>query len=335
MPVHKGDNQWRMTIDYRAVNAKTVPKNGLMPYLPTRTSKVNGKSIFMKGDFIKGFWQLPLHENSQEILSFQTDEGVYTPTRVPQGTVDSALHFQGIMNCVFAPLLYEKVLLWIDDLLMFVDTLDDYFTTLRAIFDILDAHNLKLHAKKTQLFLREVKWCGKVYNGDGVAHDPERRAGVTSLRPPSNVGELQQFICAVNWMRESLPDYARVVAPLQECLQRNLAGTRRTKRVANRISLELTAEELACFESVKQLLRTDVVMAHDDDASTVCLFTDASDYGRSVVITITKVPDWDADVISPADQLHQPMLFLSGSFKGAELNWTERSVPDHCGDGAC
>jgi hypothetical protein len=54
---------------------------------------VRGAHGFGKFDFFKGFRQLPLQEDSRELFSFVTEDGMFTPTRVPQDTADSALHF--------------------------------------------------------------------------------------------------------------------------------------------------------------------------------------------------------------------------------------------------
>ncbi|KAG2779695.1 hypothetical protein PC129_g17799 [Phytophthora cactorum] len=34
------------------------------------------------------------------MFSFETEDGVFTPTRVPKGASDSAVHFQEQMNAV-------------------------------------------------------------------------------------------------------------------------------------------------------------------------------------------------------------------------------------------
>lgn len=80
-------DEFRLTIDYRAVNQATVPIAGTMPDVAAVMSNVNGAVAMANFDMKNGFWQLPLSEESQEVLSFMTDEGVYTPTRVPQGAM--------------------------------------------------------------------------------------------------------------------------------------------------------------------------------------------------------------------------------------------------------
>ncbi|KAG3072173.1 hypothetical protein PI125_g22570 [Phytophthora idaei] len=94
LPVAKqGTGEFRITIDYRPVNRLTVPLAGASPNLAVATESVRGSYGYGAFDFHKGFWQMPLHPSSREMFSFVTEDGVFTPTRVPQGASDLAVHF--------------------------------------------------------------------------------------------------------------------------------------------------------------------------------------------------------------------------------------------------
>ncbi|KAG3007862.1 hypothetical protein PC128_g20947 [Phytophthora cactorum] len=147
------------------------------------------------------------------------------------------------MEECFASLLYEHLLIWIDDLLLYADDMDVYLEKLAEFFSLLNQFGLKLSAKKCSLYQTEVKWCGKLINSQDVCHDPERIDTLRGMPYPKTAAELQPFVCAINWMRESIVDYARQVAPLQKRLDQALASTKRTKRAAAGIELELTEEE--------------------------------------------------------------------------------------------
>ncbi|KAE9332811.1 hypothetical protein PR003_g14334 [Phytophthora rubi] len=168
----------------------------------------------------------------QEFLSYMTDEKIFTPRRVPQCCSDAAIFFQKTMETCFASLLYEHLLIWIDDVLLYVDDIDTYLDKLAEFFSLLNHFGLKLSAKKCSLYQSEVKWCGRLINHMGVRHDPERIDTLRAMPYPKTAGELQQFVCAINWMRESIVAFARQVAPLQKCLDAALASTRRTRRAA-------------------------------------------------------------------------------------------------------
>lgn len=53
----------------------------------------------------------------------------------------------------------------------------------------------------------------KLYSGSGTGQDLERVQGLTNLRSPQATGELQQFLCAVYWMRSSLPHLVEASEP--------------------------------------------------------------------------------------------------------------------------
>ena len=321
VPVRKpGGKEYRQTNDYRPVNAMTETIAGVMPNLPVALEHAAGKECFGLFDFMKGFWQLPLATESQEILSYMTDKAIYTPTRVPQGCSDAALHFQKTMEHCFAELLYESLLVWIDDLLLlYACDVPTYLDKMDALFRMVDYHGLKLSVAKSSLYQTKVKWCGKVIDAKGVSHDPKRIEALRQIPYPATAAELQQFLCATNWMRDSLIDYARVVRPLQERLDQALASGKRTKRVAAGIKIELTAEEKATFDQTKNLLADSATLTFPASEATVCLLTDASEYGWAAIVT--QVQQWRPNV-PVKDQSHELLICIGGTFTKAQLNWS-------------
>ncbi|KAE9057466.1 hypothetical protein PF005_g31233 [Phytophthora fragariae] len=131
---------------------------------------------------------------------------------------------------------------------------------------------------------------------------------------PRTAGQLQQFICATNWMRDSLIDYARVVQPLQQCLDVALNGKRKTKRVASGIAVDLNEEEVYSFNQVKMLLQQSAQLAYPRDSATFCLFVDASDVGWASIFT--QVAVWKPGV-AVTDQAHDLLICKGGTFHGA------------------
>ncbi|KAH9095716.1 hypothetical protein LEN26_017772 [Aphanomyces euteiches] len=159
--------------------------------------------------------------------------------------------------------------------------------------------------QRRSLYTKQVKWCGRYLSESGVKQDPERIQALCAIPVPTNAGELQQFICATNWLRESITEYAQTVHPLQQCLTRALDGKSKKKRIASGIQISLTADEVKAFEAVKTKLRSAIELVHPRDDATMCLFTDASDTGWSVIVN-----------------QHQMLVCQSGMFTGAQLNWS-------------
>ncbi|KAJ8576072.1 hypothetical protein ON010_g3148 [Phytophthora cinnamomi] len=111
---------------------------------------------------------------------------------------------------------------------------------------------------------------------------------------PQTAADLQQLLCAINWMRASIPDYAKLSGVLYELLDvaANVAKSRK-KNILARVKLsdvgwDRTHEEAVAV--VKRALLKMVPLAHPKDDALVCLFTDASaEYWGSVVTQSPRV----------------------------------------------
>ena len=248
--------------------------------LEEQASAFAGAALFMTVDLNQGYWQMPLAANSQELLTFVTQKGLNTPTRMPQGVTNATSYFQGTLERTLGDLVRRACLVYVDDVIIWgrnVWELMDHFSwVVKKLMEV----GLFVAAHKVTLYAREVKWCGKLYSGTGVRHDPERIRGLVEMRRPETVGELMQFLQAANWTRLSLPDMAEVVSPLRALLERELKGTTRTKRVASRkvISEEDWSEEIqAAWQSSRELLEDAVQLNFRKQDFRVLMFPYASD----------------------------------------------------------
>ncbi|KAK1947592.1 Retrovirus-related Pol polyprotein from transposon opus [Phytophthora citrophthora] len=267
LPVRKSGGEYRQTADYKSVNADIVAIVGVMPDLHVDLEEVKGAKFFGPFDFIKGYWQLALAEECQKWLSYMTHRKVYTPRRVPQ-----ADNSEMSRRTVAPPLA------------------GTYLSKLERLFELLDFFGFKISPKKSSLFEQEV-WCSP---------RPERIRALQTLPYPKNAGELQQFLCATNWMRDSLVDYAQKARPLQEALDLALAkASRRTKRVAAGIAIEFSDTERSAYDQMKEMLASSATLAFPKDGATIL----GSRHGSSGTDTRT-------------------LICLSGSFTGSQRNWS-------------
>lgn len=118
---------------------------------------------------------------------------------------------------------------------------------------------------------------------------------------------------------------AEVVSPLLELLEKSLRGvTRGTKRAASSKAISKARREDKCEHAWKQskiLLQECVTLAQPRKQCSIMVSTYASDPHWGGMIT--QVPDDDLFVHhgDPAKMCHEPLAFLSGSFRGSQLRW--------------
>jgi hypothetical protein len=302
--VRKPTGGLRLCVDLRGVNDATVPSVWPMPNLECVLQSLEGTTCYATLDLWKGYWQFPLAEEKQECFSFMTHEGIFTPTRIIQGSKNAVNSFQAGMQETLGDLLY------------LLDRLD-------GIFNKFQERNIRCSVTKCHLFLTKAKWCGRIISAAGIEHDPARLKTLGEMPTPTNAAELQQFLCAMNWLRNALPDFNRVTEPLQNILEQALQQTSARKQAeAKKIPLKKcgwTSFHDQAFDRCRHLLLHAVRLAHPDPAKMFCLFTDASDHSWGAVLTQVPLEDLNLPV---ADQDHTPLQFLGGKFTKNKLNWS-------------
>lgn len=312
----------RMTVDTRAVNDQTEPMPWPMPVLEVVVGELEGYGFFFLLDWFRGYWQLPRHEDSQELYYFVTHRGVYTPRRVPMGVTDAVAYCQWVGEEIFGDLLGKGILAWLDHILGYAKTEDDLLVLLDKVLGRCEHFGLKLHAKKCRFFTKEAKWCGKLFSAVGVRHCPERVQGLVDMQAPMTAGDLQQFLCAVNWMRQGIPEYNRLTARLSAVLERAMAaaGSRKKAKLSKLLLADVgwCDEDVAALTSVRQALLKMVPLAHPRAKAEVCIYTDAShDYWGAVATQLEP----EVLQLPLAEQNHRPLAFLSGRCVGAASRW--------------
>jgi len=213
----------------------------------------------------------------------------------------------------------HSALVWVDDVILFAPTVAEFVQVLGKFFALVAEARLKLNMANSKLFTVEVLWCGRLISGSGIRHDPTRVSALSTLPLPATVADLQYFICATNWLQDSLPDYSRMIAPLQAKLAAEKKRIGGRNRNALAVATTWTEADQAAYQAMLSLVRNSALMASPDPNAELLVFTDASLSGYSIIVT--QVVHWDP-TLPVAKQHHERIICKGGTFKHNELNWT-------------
>ena len=312
----------RFTVVLQPVNVFTVRHHFPMPNLEHELSGLAGAVYFANFYMSHGYWQLLLALLSQECQSFITPDGIFTPTNVLHGTTNAVSHLQSSLTGIILNDLMDSILISLDDILLHAPTVEKLLQSVRSFFALCAKYNIKLHPAKCILFTKEVRWCGRLISAKGIRYDPRGLDGLLSMEPPTTGAHLQQFVCARQWVKQAIPNYTELVAPLQDFMERVYGlSDKRTKCAVSRVRLAshgLGQTEFYAFEACKKSFASQVTLAHRDPTQRLCVYTDASDLAWAGILT--QVPM--LDVAKPHKQQgHAPLAFLSGRFDKTQLCW--------------
>ena len=132
---------------------------------------------FTRLDLESSYWQTAIYENEKQKTAFTTQSGHFEFNVMPFGMKKHRQYSVGEYSNVLAVLIGPSVLVYLDDIIIFSETLDKHLDKLKKVFNILREYNLKLKLILICNFLghesnqikSQIKFLGHEISNEGVS----------------------------------------------------------------------------------------------------------------------------------------------------------------------
>ena len=143
--VKKRDGTLRFCVDYRALNSVTKPDVFPLPRIYDLLDQLGKSKYFTTLDLKSGYWQIKVQTDSQEKTAFITHEGLFEFRVMAFGVKNAPAVFQRLMQSESG---IGFVSVYLDDVIVFSESLIDHINHLEAVFNRLRKAGLMLNPKK-------------------------------------------------------------------------------------------------------------------------------------------------------------------------------------------
>ena len=270
--VTKGNGKKRMCIDYRKVNEHIKQDIYPLPRLDALVEEVAGHKYYITLDMKDAYYQVTLENEARDITTFSDGIGLYRFTRLPFGLSVSPAIFTRVMQRVLEPLTkLGWVRNYLDDVIIFADSLAELWERLRLVFDRFLEKGIKLNVSKCEFAKEQIKFLGHLVSHKGMKPDPSNVQKIKDMEPPKNPKQVRRFIGMTGFYRKFIDAYAKIAAPL----------TNLTKKG---IIFHWSEECQSAFEELKTRLLTEPVLTKFCGEMLHELHTDASKYHIGAVM---------------------------------------------------
>src|SRR6266540_6190431 len=213
--VSKKDGSIRFCVDYKKTNAITIVDAHPLPVVNDTVDKIGEKKFYTSIDLVSGYWQVELDENSQDITAFITLWGFYQFNVMLFGLTNAPATFQRLMNYVLHDYLNDFIVVYLDDILVCLDTFDEHINYLRKVFIKLREANLMIKLKKCKFGQRKIKFLGHTIGTDGLRTDPENIEKIINYPVPTDITGIRKFIELCNYYRKFIKNLSKLSKPLR------------------------------------------------------------------------------------------------------------------------
>ncbi|GFW58483.1 retrovirus-related Pol polyprotein from transposon 17.6 [Trichonephila clavipes] len=184
--VNKKDGSLRLCVDFRALNSESVSDDFPMEDAVELIHSIGRANIITTLDLLKGYWAIPMAEDSKNLTSFKTHRQQY--------------RFKTIFTCLHRRhrnLLQKKN--WEEHLLH----LDTILTKLSEL-------NFTVNLIKCAFGKAQIKYLGHIIGSGKHEPDPEKTAVINNLPVPKTKKELRSVLGLCNYYLEAPSLYSPV-----------------------------------------------------------------------------------------------------------------------------
>lgn len=199
--VQKKDLTWQLCIDYRRLNAMTIPRKFPVPVIDEMIDDLTGARWFSKLD-LRAYHQIRLALGEEHKTAFYTHSGHYEYKVMSFGLSGAPITFQAAMNATLQSVLRKCALVFFDDILVYSKSLQQHLSDLALVLSLLRQDKWQVKLSKCSFAQQSLAYLGHIISGEGVATDPSKVQEVVEWKIPSNVKELRGFLGLAGYYRK-------------------------------------------------------------------------------------------------------------------------------------
>lgn len=220
--VRKKTNDFRLCIDYRALNKKTVKENYPLPLIDDQLDVLAGNKFCTTLDLASGYYQIPIRESDKHKTAFVTPDGHYEFNRMPFGLANAPATFQRIMNQILGSARHKEALAYLDDVIIPSKDIKEGMVRLESILKLFSNAGLTLNLSKCSFFGHTVDYLGFEVSAEGIRPGTRKIQAVENFPVPQNQHNIRQFLGLASFFRRFVPGFSIISKPLTALLKKDV-----------------------------------------------------------------------------------------------------------------
>ena len=220
--VPKKDGMWRMCVDFRDINNITIKYCHPISWLDDMFDELHGSYIFSKIDLKSGYHQIRMKEGDEWKIVFKTKYGLYEWLVIPSGLTNAPSTFMRLMIQVLHAFIGKFVVVYFDDILIYIKNLDDHLINLKYVLDVLRKERLFANLKKCTFCIDKLVFVGFVVSAQGVQVDENKVCAIQEWPSPTSVSKIRSFHGRASFYLRFVKDFSSRVAPITEVIKKNV-----------------------------------------------------------------------------------------------------------------
>jgi hypothetical protein len=123
------------------------------------------------------------------------------------------------MNLIFHDFLRIILEVYIDDVIVKLDSMDSHLSDLRLALERMCRYGLKINPLKCVFGLSADKFLGFIIHEHGIEIDLTKIESINKVKPPQCKNDIQKFIGKLNYLRQFISNLSEKISTFAPILQ--------------------------------------------------------------------------------------------------------------------
>ena len=297
--VAKKNGKLRTVVDCRQRNDNTVKDVTPLPDQDLIRMDVARAKYRTKIDLSDAYEQVRIVLEDIQKTGFSTPYGTFLSYVMQQGDCNAPATFQRLMTTIFRDYIGRFVHVYLDDIFVYSDSIQDHQKHLKLVFNTLREQKLYLSKSKCDIYSKRMDCLGHIIDDKGLHADADKMRRIREWPTPRSYHEVQRFLGLVNYIAPFMPNISAYTTPLSEMEHNERAFLWRPLHQR-------------CFDMIKGMACKAPILKPIDTSvdEPIWLICDASVFGIGAVYG--QGPEW---------QTCRPAGFLSRKFSPAQQSY--------------
>ena len=173
-----------------------------------------GARVFSRLDLTSAYHSIAIDPGDQYKTAFATTHGTFVYRRAPMGLLHSGDHLRRILRRKFGHLVDKGLSIYVDDLLIYTETVAEHARILDEILAGLSELGFVVNAEKSLVGASELDYLGLNVSADGVSVARARVAAIDGIATPRDLASLRSLLGTLAGVSGYVANYNIVVRPL-------------------------------------------------------------------------------------------------------------------------
>ena len=267
----KDAQELRTVIDLRERNKNTVKMSSPLPDIDGVLRRMAAKTFRSVLDLTAAYEQIRIIPEHVKRSAVTTPDGNMVSLVLQMGDCNAPATYQSLMNHIFSPYLGRFLDVYLDDIIIYSDTLQDHVRHCKIALDVLRKEKLYLSKAKIWFLATELKLLGRIIDVNGIRMDAEKVDSVLNWKTPTNRDLLRGFIGSVGYLADDIPNVRILMGIL-------------SKITGDAVPFRWGYTEQRAFDEVKSLTQSArghsrTPISYEKGAPPVWLITDGNIWG--------------------------------------------------------